>query len=131
MASSGKEIVEDFYTSDFYQDIEVLKKFLHPQVELSWYGTTGLKKLNLDEISAISHELAHSFESLRAEVENVISEKGKTAIQFTYYVRTIENPEEEMPLAHFMAIWELKGDKLYRGVQISQLGEEVNEQPWL
>ncbi len=131
MALSGKEIVENFYTSDFYQDKEVLKEFLHPQVELSWYGTTGLKKLNLDEISAISHELAQSFESLRAEVENVISEKGKTAIQFTYHVRTIENPEEEMPLAHFMAIWELKDDKLYRGVQISQLGEEVNEQPWL
>lgn len=131
MASSGKEIVENFYTSDFYQDKEVLKEFLHPQVELSWYGTTGLKKLNLDEISAISHELAQSFESLRAEVENVISDKGKTAIHFTYHVRTIENPEEEMPLAHFMAIWELKDDKLYRGVQISQLGEEVNEQPWL
>ncbi|HEY9184106.1 MAG TPA: nuclear transport factor 2 family protein [Salegentibacter sp.] len=131
MASSGKEIVKNFYTSDFYQDKEVLKEFLHPQVELSWYGTTGLKKLNLDEISAISHELAQSFESLRAEVENVISEKGKTAIQFTYHVRTIENPEEEMPLAHFMAIWEIKDDKLYRGVQISQIGEEMNEQAWL
>lgn len=131
MGLSGKEIVENFYTSDFYQDEKVLREFLHPQVELSWYGTTGLKKLNLDEISAISLELAQSFESLRAEVENVISEKGKTAIHFTYHVRTIENPEEEMPLAHFMAIWELKDDKLYRGVQISQLGEEVNEQPWV
>ncbi|WP_081210901.1 nuclear transport factor 2 family protein [Salegentibacter sediminis] len=131
MALSGKEIVENFYTSDFYQDKEVLREFLHPQVELSWYGTTGLKTLNLDEISDISHHLAHSFESLRAEVENVISENGKTAIQFTYHVRTIENPEEEMPLAHFMAIWELKDDKLYRGVQISQLGEEVSEQAWL
>ncbi|MDR9457213.1 MAG: nuclear transport factor 2 family protein [Salegentibacter sp.] len=131
MGLSGKEIVENFYTSDFYQDEKVLREFLHPQVELSWYGTTGLKKLNLDEISAISLELAQSFESLRAEVETVISEKGKTAIHFTYHVRTIENPEEEMPLAHFMAIWELKDDKLYRGIQISQLGEEVNEQPWL
>ncbi|MGM0933880.1 MAG: nuclear transport factor 2 family protein [Bacteroidota bacterium] len=131
MGLSGKEIVENFYTSDFYQDEKVLREFLHPQVELSWYGTTGLKKLNLDEISAISLELAQSFESLRAEVETVISEEGKTAIHFTYHVRTIENPEEEMPLAHFMAIWELKDDKLYRGIQISQLGEEVNEQPWL
>lgn len=131
MASSGKEIVENFYNSDFYQDENVLKEFLHPQVELSWYGTTGLKKLNLEEIAAISLELAQSFESLRAEVENVISDNGKTAIHFTYHVRTIENPEEEMPLAHFMAIWEVKDDKLYRGVQISQLGEEISEQPWL
>ncbi|WP_372920147.1 nuclear transport factor 2 family protein [Salegentibacter sp.] len=130
MGLSGKKIVENFYTSDFYRDEQVLREFLHPQVELAWYGTTGLKKLNLDEIAGISLQLAESYESLRAEVENILSENGKIAIHFTYHVRTIENPEEEMPLAHFMAIWELKDDKLYRGVQISQLGEEVNEQPW-
>ncbi|HSP12480.1 MAG TPA: nuclear transport factor 2 family protein [Salegentibacter sp.] len=130
MGLSGKKIVENFYTSDFYQNEKVLREYLHPEVELSWYGTTGLKKLNLDEFEAISLQLAQSYDSLRAEVENILSENGKVAIQFTYHVRTIENPDEEMPLAHFMAFWELKDDKLYRGVQISQLGEEVNEQPW-
>ncbi|MGY5850852.1 nuclear transport factor 2 family protein [Salegentibacter sp. F14] len=131
MGLSGKEIVENFYSSDFYQDEKIIREFLHPQAELSWYGTTGLKKLNFDEITAISLQLAQSFESLRAEIDHVISENEKTAIHFTYHVRTIENPDEEMPLAHFMAIWELKDGKLYRGVQISQLGEEVPEQAWI
>ena len=130
MALKGKKIVENFYTSDFHRHEEVLKQYLHPEVELSWYGTTGLKKLNIDEISAISLEMAGSFESLRAEIDEIISEKNKVSINFTYHVKTIENPEEEMPLAHFMAIWEIKDDKLFRGVQISQLGEEVSETPF-
>ncbi len=130
MGLKTKEAVERFYESNFYKDQEVLKSYLHPEVELSWYGTTGLKKLNLQEIAEISKELAASYESLRAEVEKIVAKKDNAAIHFTYYVRTIENPEEEMPLAHFIALWEMKDGKLYKGVQISQLGEEVEESPW-
>jgi hypothetical protein len=43
------------------------------------------------------------------------------AVRYSHYIKTIENPREEMLLAHFMVIWELKDDKLYRGYQISQL----------
>lgn len=130
MGLNGREIVENFYNSDFYRDKEILKQYLHPQVELSWYGTTGLKKLNFDEIAAITLEMAESFESLRADIEKLVSEEESVAINFTYHVRTIENPDEELPMAHFIAIWEIKDEKLFRGVQISQLGEEVPESPW-
>lgn len=130
MGLKTKEVVEGFYESNFYKDEEVLKSYLHPEVELSWYGTTGLKKLNLEEIAEISKQLAASYESLRAKIDKVVSKKDDAAIHFTYYVRTIENPDEEMPLAHFVAMWELKDGKLYKGVQISQLGEEVDEDPW-
>jgi ketosteroid isomerase-like protein len=130
MGLRTKEIVSKFYESNFYKDEDVLRSFLHPDVELSWYGTTGLRKLNLNEIAQISEKLAESYESLRAEVEKVVAKSDNVAIHFTYHVRTIENPEEEMPLAHFIAIWELKDGKLYKGVQISQLGEEIEENPW-
>lgn len=131
MGLKTKEVIEQFYQSNFYNDEEVMKRFLHPDVELSWYGTTGFRKLNLQEISEISSQLASSFESLRAEIEKVVVNNDKeAAINFTYHVRTIENPDEEMPLAHFIAIWELKDGKLYKGVQISQLGEEIEESPW-
>lgn len=130
MGLKTKEVVEGFYESNFYKDEEVLKSYLHPEVELSWYGTTGLKKLNLEGIAEISKQLAASYESLRAKIDKVVSKKDDAAIHFTYYVRTIENPDEEMPLAHFVAMWELKDGKLYKGVQISQLGEEVDEDPW-
>lgn len=130
MGLSTNEIVKKFYESNFYKDEDVLKKYLHPDVELSWYGTTGLRKLDLNGIAQISEQLAQSYESLRAEIEKVVAQDDNVAIHFTYFVRTIENPEEEMPLAHFIAIWEMKDDKLYKGVQISQLGEEVDDNPW-
>ena len=130
MCLRTKEIVTKFYESNFYKDEDVLRSYLHPDVELSWYGTTGLKKLNLEGIAEISQQLAESYESLRAEIDKVVAKKENIAIHFTYHVRTIENPEEEMPLAHFIAIWEMKDGKLYKGVQISQLGEEIDENPW-
>ena len=130
MALRAKEVVQKFYQSDFYKSEEVLEDYLHPEVELAWYGTTGFRKLNLEGIVEISKQLASSYDSLRAEVEKIVSKKDEVAIHFTYHVRTIENPDEEMPLAHFIAIWELKDDKLYRGVQISQLGEEIEDSPW-
>jgi len=131
MGSKTREVVEQFYQSNFYKDKDVLKSFLHPEVELSWYGTTGLKKLNLSGIAEISQQLAESYESLRAEVEKTIVDGPNAAIHFSYHVRTIENPEEEMPLAHFVAMWEVKEGKLFKGVQVSQLGEEVEEDPWI
>ncbi len=130
MGLRTKEIVKNFYESNFYKNEDVLRTYLHPDVELTWYGTTGVKKLNLEGIAQISKQLAESYESLRAEVEKVVAKSGNAAIHFTYHVRTIENPEEEMPLAHFIAIWEMKDGKLIKGVQISQLGEEIEENPW-
>jgi len=32
----------------------------------------------------------------------------------------MENPYEELRIAHFTAIWEVKGDQLYRGYQVSR-----------
>ncbi|MBT8296002.1 MAG: nuclear transport factor 2 family protein [Gramella sp.] len=130
MGLRTKEIATKFYESNFYKDKEVLQSYLHPDVELSWYGTTGFKKLNLEEICQISQQLAKSYESLRAEIEKVVAKRDNVAIHFTYHVKTIENPDEEMPLAHFIAIWEMKDGKLYKGVQISQMGEEIDKNPW-
>ncbi len=129
MSMKATEVVQKFYQSNIRED-KTLKDFLHPDVELTWYTTSGVKKLNLEGIEQISKELASAFDSLRAEVEKVFAQKENVAIHFTYYVRTIENPDEEMPLAHFVALWELKDKKLYRGVQVSQLGEEIEQSPW-
>ncbi|TDN89274.1 ketosteroid isomerase-like protein [Salegentibacter sp. 24] len=130
MGVKSKDIVENFYTSLFNGENDTLDNYLHPNVTLTWYGTTGLKKLDFNEIQHLRDDMAKNFESLKAEVEKIIQEGNQIAIQFTYHVKTIENPDEEMPLAHFLAIWELKDDKLFKGVQISQLGEEIDESPW-
>ena len=40
--------------------------------------------------------------------------------RYSHFVKTFENPREEMLLAHFFVIWEIKDNKLYRGYQMSQ-----------
>lgn len=130
MTLKNKEIVENLYTSLFNGEEDLLNNFVHSDTNLTWYGTTGVKKLNFEGIQALRKDLTKNFSTFRAEIEKTVEEDNKVAIEFTYYVETIENPDEEIPLAHFIAIWELKDNKLYKGVQISQLGEDFEESPW-
>jgi ketosteroid isomerase-like protein len=130
MGTESKDIVEKLYTSLFNGEEDLFNNFLHPNVNLTWYGTTGVKKLNFEGILALREDLAKNFTAFKAEIEKTVEEDNQIAIEFTYYVETIENPDEEVPLAHFMAIWELKDNKLYKGVQISQMGEDIDESPW-
>ncbi len=40
--------------------------------------------------------------------------------RYKYYIKTPENPDEELGIAHFIAIWEVKDNKLYHGYQVNQ-----------
>lgn len=119
--------VAAFYNSDFYKMPETLNEYLHPEVELLWNSSTGFHKFNYSEIGKISQELNSAFESLRADISHLICENNTVAIRFTYYVGTVENPDEELPMAHFIAIWELKDGKLFKGHQISQQADDSPE----
>lgn len=130
MGLESKEIVEKLYTSLFNGEDDLLNNYLHPNVNLTWYGTTGIRKLDYDGIHELREDLSRNFTSFKAEIEKTVREKDQIAIEFTYYVETIENLDEEIPLAHFIAIWELKDNKLFKGVQISQLGEDIDDNPW-
>ena len=54
-------------------------------------------------------------------ITHILEEENSVAVKFSHFVKTFENPREEMLLAHFMVIWEIKDDKLFRGFQMSQL----------
>ena len=45
-------------------------------------------------------------------------------IRHHVYVQTIEQPNNEVLLAHFIALWEVKDNKLYRCYEFSQLADE-------
>lgn len=127
MSTESKQCVKSFYTSDFYKDPESLKDYLHPEATLFWNSSAGFNKMAYEDITNLSRELSRTFVALRADVSHVLEEKNTVAIRFTYYVKTIENPEEELPMAHFIAIWEMKDGKLYRGHQISQQADDSPE----
>jgi predicted SnoaL-like aldol condensation-catalyzing enzyme len=116
-----KEIVKNFYKSDVLLDAAVVADFLHPDVILEWHSTKGFFKMNHDSIVALSRELSKAYVRSKSKISHIIAKGDTVTVRYTQYIKTIENPREEMLLAHFMVIWELKDDKLYRGYQMSQL----------
>lgn len=122
MSSKAKKLVKDFY-----ENFENAGEYLHPEAELFWNSTSGFHKMDGAAIDHMAGEITRSFHALRPEVSHLLSEKEVVSIRFTYFVRTIENAEEELPMAHFIAIWEVKDGKLFKGHQISQPADESPE----
>jgi hypothetical protein len=125
MSFSEKKLVEEFYTSNFYKNSNNVKEYLHPDAELFWNSGAGFHKMFYKDILMLSEEMSKSFESLRAEISHLLQDGDHVTIRFTYHIKTIENPDEEIPMAHFIAIWKIKDQKLYKGYQISQPGDET------
>jgi hypothetical protein len=120
MSNKAKEIVKGFYKSDILNDETVMKKYFHPELLLIWNSMEGLTIMNNDDLVGFFSEIRRTYHDLRIEVSHLLADDNHVTIRYKYYVRTIENPDEELGISHFIAIWEIKDDKLYRGYQVSQ-----------
>jgi len=120
MSKTAKEIVRNFYLSDILGDETVLDNFFHPDLLLIWNSTDGLTIMHHDDILEFFQEIRRTYHDLRVEVSHLLEDGDHVTIRYKYYIRTIENPDEELGIAHFIAIWEVKDQKLYRGYQVSQ-----------
>ena len=117
---SPKELVEDFYKSDVILDKNQVKQFLHPDVTIDWNSSKGFIQLNYDDIISLSDELNRTYVRSKMRISHIIEEGNQVAVRFSHFAKTIENPREEMLLAHFFIIWEIKDNKLFKGFQMSQ-----------
>ncbi|MEW5675401.1 nuclear transport factor 2 family protein [Flavobacterium enshiense] len=117
----AKELVTEFYQSDALRNSEVIKQFLHDNMEFHWYSSKGFLKMDKNDLIELSNEMYRSYTSSRINISHILEEENKVSIRYSYFVTPFENPGEEVVLAHFMTIWELKDNKLYRGYQMSQL----------
>jgi len=120
MDHSAKKIVKRFYRSDILRDVSVLENFFHPEILLIWNSSDGLTIMHYDELVAFFSEIRRTYHDLRVEVSHILEDDDHVTIRYKYYVKTIENPDEELGISHFIAIWEIKDNKLYRGYQVSQ-----------
>ncbi|WET02838.1 nuclear transport factor 2 family protein [Flavobacterium sp. YJ01] len=117
---SIKEFVQKFYKSDALIDSEILKTYLHPDVILEWNSSKGFIQMDYDSIVEMANELSRAYVRSKVRISHIISENDLVSVRYSHFVKTIENPREEMLLAHFSTIWQIKDDKLYRGYQMSQ-----------
>ncbi|AYN03896.1 MULTISPECIES: nuclear transport factor 2 family protein [unclassified Flavobacterium] len=118
---TAKEFIQKFYKSDALIDSETFKLYLHPEVIVDWHSTKGPIQLDYNGVIDLSNELSRAYVRSKVRISHIIEEDDLVSVRYSHYVKTIENPREEMLLAHFMAIWQIKDNKLYRGYQMSQL----------
>lgn len=118
---SAKKMVQDFYKSDALINSEIMKSFLHPEVVLDWNSSKGFLQLKCDDMVAMAGELGRAYIRSKVRISHLLQDGNNITVRYSHYIKTVENPREEMLLAHFFAIWELKDGKLFRGYQMSQL----------
>ena len=116
----AKEIVLDFYKSDVLLDKEAVNTFLHPEVTVDWNSSKGFIQMNRQDIINLTEELSRAYIRSKVRISHVVEEGDVVSVRYSHFVKTIENPREEMLLAHFFVIWELKEGKLFKGFQMSQ-----------
>ncbi len=118
---SAKKIVEDFYKSEAVINGDLMDAYLHPEIILDWNSSQGFLQMRRPEILALANELSRAYIRSKIRISHILEEGNLVSVRYSHYVKTIENPREEMLLAHFFVIWEILDGKLYRGYQMSQL----------
>lgn len=116
----AKKLVQQFYKSDALINSEIMDSFLHPEVILEWNSSKGYLQMKREEILALANELSKAYVRSKVRISHLLKEDNFVTVRYSHYIKTIENPREEMLLAHFMVIWEVKDGKLFRGYQMSQ-----------
>ncbi|MCZ8228439.1 nuclear transport factor 2 family protein [Flavobacterium sp.] len=118
---SAKDFVKAFYKSDALIDSTILKDFIHPEISIDWNSTEGFVQLNYQGLINLADQLHKAYVRSKVRISHIVEENEMIAVRYSHFVKTIENPREEILLAHFMTIWEIKDNKLFRGYQMSQL----------
>ncbi|WP_310381228.1 nuclear transport factor 2 family protein [Flavobacterium sp.] len=117
----SKDIVLEFYKADALLDKKIVSELLHPEVSIDWNSSKGFIQMNYDGVLAFTDELSKSYIRSKIRISHILQENNLVSLRYSHFVKTIENPREDMLLGTFFVIWELKDDKLYRGFQMSQI----------
>lgn len=116
-----KKLVLDFYKSDAIINPTVMKQFLHPDIIVEWNSSTGFKKMNYNDLIDITEKMQAAYVRSKVRINNILREGNLVSLNYSHSVKTIENPREEMLLADFFVIWEIKHEKLFKCYQMSQI----------
>lgn len=127
MSKSAKEVVKGFYKLDLLKDDSEFKDYFHPEMELIWNSADGMSIMHFEDLSNFFEEIRRTYHDMRVEISHILSDDDHVTIRYKYYVKTIENSDEELGIAHFISIWQVKDGKLFKGYQVSQPVTENDE----
>jgi hypothetical protein len=116
----SKKFLQEFYKSDAVLDRKIMEKYIHPDISIEWHSTKGYRTLNRERILDVCDEMGQAYVWSNCKVSHIVAKGDEAAVRYSHYVKTVENPREEMLLAHFTVFWEIRDGRLYRGYQMSQ-----------
>ncbi len=117
-------LLEKFYNADVANNESLVEDFFHKDCELHWNSSNGFSLLRYDDIVKFFQGIRASYNNMRFVHTHLFASGDQVTSRHHLYAQTIEQPNEEVLLAHFIAIWEVKDSKLYRCYEISQLADE-------
>lgn len=121
---SAKEIVKSFYDSNLANGLDLIPEYIHPDCQLHWNSSSGYNVMDYDGLVRFFKGIKTSYHSLRTQISHLLEDENFVTIRYTMFASTIEDPDNEQPLANFISIWELKDNKLYKRYEISQMADD-------
>ena len=118
-----KEVVLKFYNSDLANNTDAIDSCFHKDCILNWHSSKGFNALDFNALKSVFEEVSKMYNTLRFQISHLLQDENQVIVRYTSYATTIENPNEELPLAHFTAIWEVENEKIIKGFQMSQLAD--------
>ncbi len=120
---SAKKVVKHFYDMDLAKETKAISMF-HKDCTLHWNSSKGFTELNYQNIDDMLKSFRQSFVSFKYRLSHLLEDNNIVTARYTIFAAPIEKPDEEVALAHFISIWEVKDGKLFKGYEISQLADE-------
>ncbi|AZQ44410.1 nuclear transport factor 2 family protein [Nonlabens ponticola] len=119
MSAAAKKLLNSFFDSSAFSDKSTYEQFIHPDLQVYWHSSTGYNVYDQSSYWELIESAAQSYESLRYDVSHMLSEKDEVVARYTLYVKTIENPNEEVPIGYFISIWKVQDGQLIECHQTS------------
>lgn len=114
------KLIHKIYTSDALYNAATMEAYVHPELELNWNSSKGLLRINKSELLELTQDVGKSYRTVEIDLHQTVCENNKAVVHYTMYASPVENETEWLKIGHFMVIWELKEEKLYRGHLITQ-----------
>ena len=124
-----KKLIKAFYNAHVVEDPDIVSKFFHPDLALTWFSSHGKVVMGFNQLDAFFREINKTYEDLRVAVHQLVKDDNTVAVNCTYYARTIENPEEEMAISHFNVFWEIEDGLITKGQMMSQPASAPDWEP--
>lgn len=122
-----KQLVIDFFKSDFYLNPATFEKYIHTDANINWNGSTGFSQLNFESFKNRVLEMGKSYKKLIPRISHVIAEDNKVCIRLLLLVEVSELEDTTEQLADFMSIWEIKDHQLWKGFILSNPSDDTEE----